>query len=92
MTLRRRADSIAIEHLWLWSSVMYLLDTNVVSELRRPRPHGAALVDHAGAVRPATGFFAPPVCHRFYSPRKIRRTLCRKQFLQEGPQAMPAAP
>ena len=43
MTLRRRADSIATEHLWLWSSAMYLLDTNVVSELRRPRPHGAVL-------------------------------------------------
>lgn len=34
--------------------------------------HELALVDHAGAVRPATGFFAPPVCHRFYRPRKIR--------------------
>ena len=43
MTLHRRADSIATEHLWLWSSAMYLLDTNVVSELRRPRPHGAVL-------------------------------------------------
>ena len=43
MTLRRRADSIATAHLWLWSSDMYLLDTNVVSELRRPRPHGAVL-------------------------------------------------
>ena len=43
MTLRRRADSVATEHLWLWSSTMYLLDTNVVSELRRPRPHGAVL-------------------------------------------------
>ena len=36
MTLRRRADSIATPRLWLWSSVMYPLDTNVVSELRRP--------------------------------------------------------
>ena len=36
MTLRRHADSIATPRLWLWSSVMYLLDTNVVSELRRP--------------------------------------------------------
>lgn len=43
MTLPRRADSIVAEHLWLWSSAMYLLDTNVVSELRRPRPHGAVL-------------------------------------------------
>ena len=43
MTLRRRADSIATAHLWLWSSDMYPLDTNVVSELRRPRPHGAVL-------------------------------------------------
>ena len=42
-TLRRRADSIATEHPWLWSRLMYLLDTNVVSELRRPRPHGAVL-------------------------------------------------
>ena len=43
MTLRRRADSIATPRLWLWSSAMYPLDTNVVSELRRPRPHGAVL-------------------------------------------------
>ena len=31
------------EHLWSSSRLMYLLDTNVVSELRRPRPHGAVL-------------------------------------------------
>ena len=43
MTLRRRADSIATGRLWPWNSAMYLLDTNVVSELRRPRPHGAVL-------------------------------------------------
>ena len=43
MTLRRRANSIATEHHWLRSSIMYLLDTNVVSELRRRRPHGALL-------------------------------------------------
>ena len=43
MTLRRRADSIATPLLWLWSSAKYPLDTNVVSELRRPRPHGAVL-------------------------------------------------
>ena len=43
MTLRRRADSIATPRLLLWSSAMYPLDTNVVSELRRPRPHGAVL-------------------------------------------------
>ena len=42
-TLHRRADSIATEHLWSWSRLMYLLATNVVSELRRPRPHGAVL-------------------------------------------------
>ena len=42
-TLRRRADSIATEYLWRWSRPVYLLDTNVVSELRRPRPHAAVL-------------------------------------------------
>lgn len=29
---------------WRCRRAMYLLDTNVVSELRRPRPHGAVLV------------------------------------------------
>ena len=29
-------------------SVMYLLDTNVVSELRKPKPHGAVLAWFAG--------------------------------------------
>ena len=28
---------------------MYLLDTNVVSELRKPKPHGGVLADDAGA-------------------------------------------
>src|SRR5690606_26375475 len=27
----------------IWSECVYLLDTNVVSELRKPRPHGAVL-------------------------------------------------
>ena len=39
----RPADSIAVDHPWQWSRYMFLLDTNVVSELRRPRPHGAVL-------------------------------------------------
>ena len=44
MTLHRRAHGIATEHPWSSSRpIVYLLDTNVVSELRRPRPHGAVL-------------------------------------------------
>ena len=39
----RHAGGIAAEHPWSWSSPIFLLDTNVVSELRRPRPHGAVL-------------------------------------------------
>ena len=41
--LCRHADGIAADHPWSWSRRMFLLDTNVVSELRRPRPHGAVL-------------------------------------------------
>ena len=59
MPLHRRGDSIAVEHLWRWSSAVYLLDTNVVSELRRPRPHGAVL-DWIAAV-PAEQLFVSAV-------------------------------
>ncbi len=31
------------ERRWLSSRVLYLLDTNVISELRHPRPHGAVV-------------------------------------------------
>lgn len=30
-------------HRWRSSRFLYLLDTNVISELRRPRPHGAVI-------------------------------------------------
>ena len=40
----RHAGSIAADLPWSWSRQLFLLDTNVVSELRRPRPHGAVLV------------------------------------------------
>ena len=42
-SLRHHTDSIATEYPRPWSRSVYLLDTNVVSELRRPRPHGAVL-------------------------------------------------
>ena len=32
-----------VEHLWRSKFAMFLLDTNIVSELRRVRPHGAVL-------------------------------------------------
>ena len=35
--------------------------------------HKLTLVDHIGVARPAIGFFAPPVCHSFCRPRKVRR-------------------
>ena len=38
---------------------MYLLDTNVVSELRRPKPHGAVLAWIAGT--PARELFIPAI-------------------------------
>ena len=41
--LLRRGPGAAIESPWPSSRRMYLLDTNVVSELRRLRPHGAVL-------------------------------------------------
>ena len=59
MTLLRHGDSIAAELPWLWSRPMYLLDTNVVSELRRPRPHGAVLDWIAGV--PADQLFVSAV-------------------------------
>lgn len=42
-TWRRRAVGIDTGPLRIWNSRVYLLDTNVISELRRPRPHGAVL-------------------------------------------------
>ena len=41
--MRHRAAGVAAEHLPSWTRPGYLLDTNVVSGLRRPRPHGAVL-------------------------------------------------
>ena len=34
---------MAIARRWPLSKAVYLLDTNIVSELRRPKPHGAVL-------------------------------------------------
>ena len=54
-----RRRRIAAEHLPSWTKPVYLLDTNVVSELRRPRPHGAVLEWIAGV--PAEQLFVSAV-------------------------------
>jgi toxin FitB len=40
---RRGGDDAGARHARLPGSAMYLLDTNVISELRKPRPHGGVL-------------------------------------------------
>jgi toxin FitB len=40
---RRGGDDAGDRHARLPGRAMYLLDTNVISELRKPRPHGAVL-------------------------------------------------
>ena len=72
MTLRRRADSIATAHLWLWSSDMNLLDTNVVSELRRP-DHMAPSSIGSGRRR-QSNFSCPPLrLERYRRESRITR-------------------
>ncbi len=39
----RHADRIAVDRPSRWNKNVFLLDTNVVSELRRPRPHQAVV-------------------------------------------------
>ena len=41
--MRRGGDGTATVRSWPWSRVVFLLDTNVVSELRRPRPQRAVI-------------------------------------------------
>lgn len=43
MTWYRPGAGVGGERSGRCSSIMFLLDTNVVSELRKPRPHGAVL-------------------------------------------------
>lgn len=52
--------------------------------------HEFALVDHAGAVRPATGFFAHHTIPQFsLIAKKAGARFTTKTFLQAGPQKIP---
>ena len=55
----RLADRVAVDQTWRWNKNVFLLDTNVVSELRRPRPH-QAVVDWISGV-PAEQIFLSAV-------------------------------
>ena len=59
-----RAHRRSEQHSWIVGSGVGTIEVSM----------SLPLVDHAGAGRTATGFFAPPVCHRFCSqPVKVRR-------------------
>ena len=55
----RRADRIGVDQTSRWNKNVFLLDANVVSDLRRPRPH-QAVVDWISGV-PAEQLFLSAV-------------------------------